>query len=138
MHQAFELATPQVPGTVRRAYRLDPPVHYQTFDHETSDYVEAVTEYVVISRIASEVMAFPGRLRRTLLGRERVEVVSMAEVDSMRGIHRIRTLLTQMGYRAVTDLNGITTVKHEDGRFEDQGRWGQGGPGSDDYMSFGS
>ncbi len=138
MHKAFELPTPQVPGTTRRAYRLDPPYSYETYDPDAEAVVTATVEYVVISRIPIEVMAFPGRVVRNILGRERVEITEMSEAAAVKGLHRIRYLLTLMGYRAVTGLNGITTVKHEDGRTEHQGRWGQGGPGSDDYMSFGS
>ena len=137
MHQAFEIQTEQRGGVVRKAYRLDPPFHHHGYDDD-GEYVELVDEYVVLSKIPGEVMAFPGVLRRTLLGREHVLIASMAEADVLRGDHSTRDLLTQMGYRTVTDIAGRTTVKHEDGRFENQGRWGQGGPGSDDYMSFGS
>lgn len=144
MHTAHQFPTTNpAPGQViREAYRLDPPFEHEGYDPETGEDVTFHTEYVVLSNNFREVMAFPGRPVSGFVGFrpvavKRIEVADMGEVDVITGRHRIRALLTQMGYRAVTDLNGRTTVLHEGGRVENQGRWGQGGPGSDDYMSFG-
>jgi hypothetical protein len=144
MNTAHECTTPQRQEVVRRAYRLGVVrLVLERRIEAVGDYVTVHDEYVVLSNNFAEVLAFPGRPRRSILGRERVEITDYAEVDGLVGADYsainppTRALLRQMGYRSVTDLAGRTTVLHEDAGVEDQGRWGQGGPGSDDYMSFG-
>lgn len=143
MGTAVELPTPQVPGTVtviHRAYRLSPPVSYETYEEDVR--VTATVEYVVVSHnlIISEVMAFPGVYTRNVLSRrERVDIADLSEVAVIKNERwRLHALLEQMGYETITDLNGITTVRTPERGVENHGRWGQGGPGSDDYMSFGA
>lgn len=105
MNTAYELPTPQRPGVVRRAYRLCPP-----FIPEAHDGLTGGQEYVVISNNFREVLAFPGRLRRSVIGRPLVRVETFHELAGLPGTHRIRGLLTQMGYPAVADLEGRVTV----------------------------
>jgi hypothetical protein len=100
VNTAYELPTPQRPGVVRRAYRLCPPFENHDGEHR----------YVVVSNNFREVLAFPGRLRRNVLGRPIVRVEEFRELSSLSGTHRIRGLLTQMGYPAVADLTGRVTV----------------------------
>lgn len=141
MGTAREIHTATAGRVIRKAYQLDPPFVGPTNDDE-GEPVTATTEYVVLSnnvgevgRDHAEVMAFPGIYRR-FLGVQTVSIADMAEVAVLRGVHRTRALLTEMGYETVIDLAGRKTVITERGE-ENHGRWGQGGPGSDDYMSFG-
>ena len=136
MGTAREIRTNQIAGVDRRAFALDPPVSYETYSGD--DWVTATTAFVVISRVTYpviEIMAFPGTYR-SRFGREHIQLVDMSEVAVMHGGATFRQLLEQMGYPSITDLHGITTVRTPERDVENHG-WGQGGPGSDDYMSFG-
>lgn len=141
MGTAYEIRTAKAGPVIRKAYRLDPPFVAPTYDDE-DEPITATTEYVVLSnnlplvgRDHAEVMAFPGTHRR-LFGVDTVSITDMAEVAALKGVHRTRALLAEMGYETVIDLAGRKTVRTERGE-ENHGRWGQGAPGSDDYMSFG-
>lgn len=147
-NMAVEIHTPQMRGqtdahqTRRRAYRLVPPYRYDT-GTET-----VVIEFVVLSAClmsygemgCAEVAAFPGWHCQTVLGRwkgrPRVEVTSLDPIAELRNSLSHLALLEQMGYPAVTDIYGRITIRTPRGE-ENHGRWGMGGPGSDDYMSFG-
>lgn len=114
MGTAVELPTPPQDGCERRAFRLSPPVSYQTL--ERGDWITASTEHIVLSRIVypvAEILAFPGvHSRSAVLFRERVQILEMSEVAAIKGSGgTVRALLEQMGYETITDLNGITTVR---------------------------
>lgn len=110
MNIATEIATPQRAGVTRKAYRLDPPFETDSYDTDLDREVTLRVTHVVLSNNGSEVLAFPGRLRRGLLSGESVSISSWSEVAGMRASGSIRALLAEMGYLAVTDRSGATSI----------------------------
>lgn len=107
MRTAYELPTPQREGVIRTAYRLDPPWVYREPDPETGHWIVREAEHIVISNGFSYVIALPGQLRRG-----RVEISEFIELAALSGTHRSRAMLTAMGYPALVDTNGRTTMAH--------------------------
>jgi hypothetical protein len=111
MGTAYELRTSPSPDNVQinKAFRLDPPFEHITQDEEGVP-IAALTEYVVIANLFGVVTAYPGIARR-LFGIDSVRLApSYAPVASLEGKHRIRHLLTVMGYGKVIDLAGRVTT----------------------------
>lgn len=101
MPTAHELPTLRFPGVERRAYRLDPP------------FVDAhgrALKHVVLSNNFREVRALEGHLAPAPEGGTRVEIAHFDPRATLQGVHRIRGLLTEMGYETVVDLDGHATV----------------------------
>lgn len=96
MGTAVELPTSLRHGCARYAYRLDPPVTYDSGDETET------TEYIVISRNlrTGEMMAFPGIYSRDVVFLAR----DMTEIASVRDASGPRELLGPMGYDTIIAL----------------------------------